>query len=58
MDRSPGLTFGVDDIFDVAGYPTSCGNTHKLDQHARRPHERGRGEGLGAAGWERHGMIL
>ncbi len=25
-----GLTFGVKDIFDVAGYPTGCGNPHKL----------------------------
>ena len=25
-----GLTFGVKDIFDVAGYPTGCGNPHML----------------------------
>jgi len=25
-----GLTFAVKDIFDVAGYPTGCGNPHKL----------------------------
>ncbi|PLZ03854.1 amidase [Burkholderia sp. WAC0059] len=25
-----GLRFGVKDIFDVAGYPTGCGNPHKL----------------------------
>src|ERR1700691_5323922 len=25
-----GLTFAVKDIFDVAGYPTGCGNPHML----------------------------
>ncbi|WP_075358669.1 amidase [Caballeronia sordidicola] len=25
-----GLTFGVKDLFDVAGYPTGCGNPHML----------------------------
>ena len=25
-----GLSFAVKDLFDVAGYPTGCGNPHKL----------------------------
>lgn len=32
-----GLTFAVKDIFDVAGYPTGCGNPQKREESAQNP---------------------
>lgn len=32
-----GLTFAVKDIFDVAGYPTGCGNPKKRAESAKNP---------------------
>jgi amidase len=32
-----GLSFGVKDLFDVAGYPTGCGNPVKLAESGIRP---------------------
>ncbi len=31
------LSFGVKDLFDVAGYPTGCGNPVKLAESGIRP---------------------
>jgi amidase len=33
-----GLRFAVKDIFDVAGYPTGCGNPHMLAASGIKPH--------------------